>query len=146
MTKKPQRKKVAKKAAPKRKGGRPRHQPTQESRQMVEVLSGFAIPQDKIAEAVRVDRKTLLKHYADEIARGSAVVEAKLVGNLLRLASGSDGTALKAIMFALQCRFGWSQYVPRQEQPNPTPLGKKEAAAILAQTAHEDSDWGGLVH
>ncbi|MGA7451916.1 MAG: hypothetical protein WBW73_11795, partial [Rhodoplanes sp.] len=55
--------------------------------------------------------KTLRKHYATELQRGAATVEAKLVGNLLKLASGSDGTALKAIMFALQCRFGWSLYL-----------------------------------
>ena len=52
----------------------------------------------------------LRKHYTTELQRGAATVEAKLVGNLLKLASGSDGTALKAIMFALQCRFGWSLY------------------------------------
>ena len=31
------------------KGGRPPYQPTDKDRQMVEVLSGFAIPMDKIA-------------------------------------------------------------------------------------------------
>ena len=94
------------------KGGRPAHAPDDRSRQMVEVLSGFGIPQDKIADVIGVDGKTLRKHYATELQRGAATVEAKLVGNLLKLASGSDGTALKAIMFALQCRFGWSLYAP----------------------------------
>jgi hypothetical protein len=68
-------------------------------------------------------RKTLRKHYATELQRGAATVEAKLVGNLLKLAGGSDGTALKAIMFALTCRFGWSLYAP----PLPErPLGNDE--------------------
>ncbi|MFY9827352.1 MAG: hypothetical protein WAK69_01800, partial [Rhodoplanes sp.] len=62
--------------------------------QMVEVLSGFGIPQDKIADVIGVDGKTLRKHYATELQRGAATVEAKLVGNLLKLAGGSDGTAL----------------------------------------------------
>jgi hypothetical protein len=92
------------------KGGRPGHAPDDRSRQMVEVLSGFGIPQDKIADVIGVDGKTLRKHYAREVQRGAATVEAKLVGNLLKLAGGSDGTALKAITFALQCRFGWSLY------------------------------------
>ena len=92
------------------KGGRPALAPDDRSRQMVEVLSGFGIPQDKIADVIGVDGKTLRKHYATELQRGAATVEAKLVGNLLKLAGGSDGTALKAIMFALQCRFGWSLY------------------------------------
>ena len=62
---------------------------------MVEVLSGFGIPQDKIVDVIGVDGKTLRKHYTTELQRGAATVEAKLVGNLLKLASGSDGTALK---------------------------------------------------
>ena len=31
-------------------------------------------------------------------------------GNILRVASGKGAPALKAIMFALQSRFGWSHY------------------------------------
>ena len=41
------------------KGGRPGHAPDDRSRQMVEVLSGFGIPQDKIADVIGVDGKTL---------------------------------------------------------------------------------------
>jgi hypothetical protein len=44
------------------KGGRPEHVPDDRSRQMVEVLSGFGIPQDKIADVIGVDGKTLRKH------------------------------------------------------------------------------------
>ena len=70
------------------KGGRPAHAPDDRSRQMVEVLSGFGIPQDKIADVIGVDGKTLRRHYATELQRGAATVEAKLVGNLLKLAGG----------------------------------------------------------
>jgi hypothetical protein len=99
------------------KGGRPAHAPDDRSRQMVEVLSGFGIPQDK-------------------------TVEAKLVGNLLKLAGGSDGTALKAITFALQCRFGWSLCAP---PPPERPLGKKEQLRMEAETAHAGNSWGELL-
>lgn len=126
------------------KGGRPPHQPTPRDRQTVEVLAGFAIPIDSICKVVGVDKKTLLKHYAAEIDAGAAKVEAQLAGNLLRLANGTDGTALKAIMFALNCRFGWSAYAPRPQAEEP--LGKKAQAEVAAQTAHETSDWGNLVH
>lgn len=125
-------------------GGRPPHAPTEKDRQMVEVLAGFAIPTAKIADVLDIDQKTLLKHYDREIRRGAAMVESKLAGNLLRIAGGTDGTALKAIIFALTCRFGWSQYVPRPVADEP--LGKKEQAQIEAQTAHQHSDWSGLVN
>lgn len=109
---------------------------------MVEVLAGFAIPSAKITKVLGIDQKTLLKHFAAELERGAAVVEAKLVGNLLRLAGGNDGTALKAIMFALNCRFGWSAYVPRPAEERP--LGKKEIAQQEAERM-PDSDWGQLL-
>lgn len=128
--------------AQKRKAGRPAHDPSDKDRQMVEVLAGYAVPTAKIADVLHITQATLFKHYRDEIRRGGALVEAKLVGNLLRLASGSDGTALKAITFSLACRFGWSQYVPRVEEPR---LGKKESQQIAAETAHQNSDWGHLL-
>jgi hypothetical protein len=106
------------------------------------MLSGFAIPTAKIATVIGISQHTLLKHYRAEIDIGSAKVEAMLIGNLMRLSKGDDGTALKATMFALCARFGWSAYVPRPELE----LGKKEARLIEAQTAHEGSDWGGLVN
>ena len=114
--------------------------PTDKDRQTVEVLAGFSIPQEKISLVLGISRLTLWKHFKPEIARGSATVEAKLAGNLLRIASGSDAVALKAIMFALTMRFGWSGY-----QPAAVELGKKAAAAIEAQTAHQDSEWRSLV-
>ena len=111
---------------------------------MVEALAGYAIPVEKIAAVVGVDTKTLSKHYGEQLTRGAATVEAKLVGNLLRLASGTDGTALKAIMFSLNCRFGWSAYTPRPSME--VAPGKKEIAQAQAETAHEGSDWAELVH
>jgi hypothetical protein len=93
---------------------------------------------------LKISLPTLLTRYRDELDRGAAVVESNLVGNLLRLAKGTDGTALKAIMFSLQCRFGWPQYAP--PPPEPKPLGKKETAQREAQTAHEETGWGELLH
>lgn len=126
------------------KGGRPPYAPTDKERQMVEILAGFAIPQVEIAQAISISQHTLLKYFAQELACGAAKVHAKLATNLLRLSSGSDGTALKATMFALQTRFGWSAYVPRP--PEGKPLGKKEQATLAAQTAHEESEWGELLN
>jgi AcrR family transcriptional regulator len=126
------------------KGGRPEHTPTERDRKTVEVLAGYAVTTEKIASVLGISKSTLLKHYASEIENGAARVESMLIGNLTRIASGSDGTALKAIMFALNCRFGWSAYAPRPVAEEP--LGKKAQAEIVAQTAHEDSDWGQLVH
>lgn len=127
-------------------GGRPAHQPTDKDRKMVEAVSGFGIPQDKIASVLGVSVPTLLKHYDAELRRGAAMVEAQLVGNLLRLANGTDGTAFRAIEFALQSRFGWSKYAPPKAEPKPEPIGKKAAAEAEAQNAHTESEWGSLLN
>jgi hypothetical protein len=129
-------------------GGRPKHTPTTESRQMVEVLAGYGVKNEEITKVVGVTLPTLYRRYRRELDAGYAKVEAKLVGNLLRLASGKDGTALKAIMFSLQCRFGWSQYAPAPEPKleHDMPLGKKEQANREAQTAHEDTSWGNILN
>lgn len=124
--------------------GRPMHKPDAKGRSFVEVMAGLAIPQLEIAAAVGIAQKTLLKHYAEELERGSAKVQCKLVGNLFAIAGGRDGTALKANMFLLNCRFGWTQYAPAPPTKVPT-LGKKEQAMVDAETAHEGTSWGEIL-
>lgn len=124
---------------PPNKGGRPPHEPSPKDRQMVEVMAGFGFPQEKIGMVMGIDRATLNKHYPEELQRGAATVEAKLAGNLLRIAAGSDTAAMKAITFALQCRFGWHFAV---DPDNPGRLGKKAAEQIAAERAGQSSDWG----
>ncbi|WEX87178.1 hypothetical protein PZN02_003545 [Sinorhizobium garamanticum] len=82
------------------------------SRRFVQAMAGAGMPQSEIAVVIAVTVPTLRKHYRDELRRGAAIVEARLASRLMRIASGRDGTALKAIIFALQCRFGWSRYAP----------------------------------
>ena len=118
--------------------------PTDAQRNIVQVLSGFAVAQDRIAKLMEIDLTTLTKHYRKELDNGSIVVESKLIGNLLRIAAGSDGTALKAIMFVLQCRYGWSQYAPPPVE-RPEQLGKKEQLVREAHTGHRATSWGELL-
>ncbi|RVH23608.1 hypothetical protein CN200_31670 [Sinorhizobium meliloti] len=82
------------------------------TRRFVEAMAGAGVPQSEIAAVLAVAVPTLRKHYRGELRRGAAIVEARLASHLLRIASGHDGIALRAIIFALQCRFGWSRYAP----------------------------------
>lgn len=143
MTTKRKRKPAAK---PKNLGGRPPHEVTPERQRTVEALAGYGIPQDKIAKVLDITQPTLDKHYRKQLDIGSAVVEAKLVGNLMNLCMLKDGTGLKATMFSLQTRFGWSIYAPAPADPEQKQLGKKEQADLDAQTAHEHTEWSDLVH
>lgn len=126
-------------------GGRPKYQPTDKDRNIVRMMVGFGIPQEKICLALGISWPTLRRNFKTEIKTGAAQVEAQLVGNLLALSNGKDGTALKATMFALQSRFGWSMYSPPPVAKEPE-LGKKETLAMEARTGHENTGWGELLN
>ncbi|TBZ34593.1 helix-turn-helix domain-containing protein [Rhizobium leguminosarum bv. viciae] len=97
----------------KRAPGRPPHIPGATDRRLVLILAAEGVPQAAICPVLDVSEKTLRRYYRRELDIGSAKLEAALVGHLLRLASGSDdGVALRAIRFVLQCKFGWSPYMP----------------------------------
>ncbi|MGR9399308.1 RNA polymerase subunit sigma-70 [Rhizobium leguminosarum] len=92
--------------------GRPRHHPTDMQRRLVQVLAGQAVPQSEICRILAVSPKTLRRHFRRELDIGAAKLEAALIGHLLRLAAGDDDVALRAIIFLLRSRFGWSRYAP----------------------------------
>jgi hypothetical protein len=92
--------------------GRPAHEPSAMARRFVEAMARSGVPQSEIAAVIAVTTPTLRKHYRGELQRGAAIVETRLASHLLHIASGKDGTALKAIIFALQCRFGWTKFAP----------------------------------
>ena len=112
--------------------GRPPYEPTDKDRRVVEMMSGWSIPEERIAKVLRIDPKTLRKHFAEELEVGHAKLEAQLAQNLLRIAQGHDRQSLIATIFALKSRFGWvEQQPPVREQP----LSKKEAMLDAAHRA-----------
>lgn len=130
-----------------RRRGRPRHEPTKSQRSMVELLAGIGTAHDEIASAVGISRHTLERHYRAELDRARAVIESKFIMNLMRLSrSTNKAVALRATMFALETRFGWSQCArqPRTTESEPR-LGKKARAEQDAQTAHEGTAWSDLL-
>ena len=126
---------------------KPSHEPTAQQRMLVETLSGFGVVQDKIAMIVGISLPTLHKHYRDELDIGRDKVESHLIGKLMKLANGDDGTALKAIIFMLTTKFGWTPYGPASHAyDEPPALGKKEQANVDAETAHIGTPWEKLLN
>ena len=124
--------------------GRPPHVPTDESRNIVESLSGFGIPQDEIAKLLGIDPKTLRLHYTGQIELGGIKATAKVAQNLFTMACKPTREGLQAAIFWLRVRAGWSEYTPRS--PVPEPLGKKATAEAEALTAGRGTAWGHLVN
>ena len=122
--------------------GRPAHVPTDETRNMVESLSGFGVPQDEISRLVGITPPTLRFHYADQIELGTIKATAKVAQNLFTMACKPTREGLSAAIFWLRVRAGWSESGPRAEEP----LGKKESAERDALTAGDGTEWGQLVN
>ena len=79
------------------------HKPTTDQRRTVEAMSAYGIPQEEIAVVIQVDRKTLAKHYARELAEATAKANAKVAERLYDRAIKGD---VKAMMFWLERRGG----------------------------------------
>ena len=99
---------------PKNRGGRPVYKPQITERNIVELTTAFGIPQERIANALRISDRTLRKHFKAEIATGTAQIEMQLASNLFAMSNRKemDGVALRATISLLQMRFGWSRYAP----------------------------------
>lgn len=131
------------------KGGRPKFVPTAQHREVVMVMAGVNLPQSKIVLALGLkDEKTLRKHFRKELDQAAAKVEAQLASNLYGIAGlkSNPTAALKAIEMLVTMRFGWSRYAPPPPMQKEQELGKKEALNHAAQTGHEETSWGDVVH
>ena len=107
------------------------------------MLAGWSVPNERIANVLGIDAKTLRKHYREGLDVGYARLEAQLAHNLLRIAQGHDRQALIATIFALKARFGW---VEATAPPRDRELGKKDAAQEAALTAGKGTEWGDDLH
>ena len=82
-------------------------EPTEEQRRTVRAMSGYGVPQDDIATMLRVDPKTLRKHFEDELKRGSIEATAKVGQSLFRMAT--EGNSVAAAIFWMKARAGWRE-------------------------------------
>jgi hypothetical protein len=73
------------------------------------LLAAAGVPHDQIAAAIGTTRITLVKHFQAELDAG-ANMPAELEMRLLRQAQGRRGPmALKAIIYLLRSKYGWSE-------------------------------------
>jgi hypothetical protein len=88
------------------KSGRPRHKPTDESREEVRRLAGFGIPAEDIGLVIGVTRPTLIKYYRTELDDGVAKANAHVAGFLFNQARAGNVTAQ---IFWLKTRARWKE-------------------------------------
>jgi hypothetical protein len=93
----------------KNKGGRPAHEPTEQTRRTVETMAGFGIPQVDIAKSIGIHRETLEIHYRHELDTGVVKANSAVAQSLYKKALGDNSSAVTAAIFWLKTRAGWKE-------------------------------------
>lgn len=96
-------------------GGRPGYKPTDKDRSMVKTMCGYGIPQADIATVLKIDLKTLRKHFREELDTGIITANTAMAQNLYKKAMGDGPSAVTATIFWLKARAGWRDHSPIEE-------------------------------
>ena len=79
------------------KAGRPAFVPTDEQKSFVKAMRMNGVQQDRVAEVLKIDPKTLRLHFRDELTLAKDRTDALVTGNLVRQALKNHPSALSAI-------------------------------------------------
>ncbi len=82
------------------------HEPSKESRQLVQLHATIGTPQKVIADILDIDDKTLTKYYRAELDQAMARANASVGGALFNKATKGDTAAM---IFWMKTRAGWRE-------------------------------------
>lgn len=84
----------------------PKHEPTPETRKLVQLHTTVGTTQDNVARIIGIDAKTLRKHYRDELDLSLAKANATIGGALFNKAKAGDTAAM---IFWMKTQAGWKE-------------------------------------
>jgi hypothetical protein len=87
------------------------HQPTDDTRRLVESSSGLGLPHESIAVLVGIDDKTLRKYYRKELDVGKAKANGQIAKTLYSKAISGDTTSL---IWWTKSQMRWSETVKQE--------------------------------
>ena len=87
------------------------HEPTAETRRLVESSSGLGLPHESIAVLVGIDDKTLRKYYRAELDMGKAKANGQIAKTLFSKAVAGDTTSL---IWWTKSQMRWSETVKNE--------------------------------
>jgi hypothetical protein len=103
---------------------RPSYMPEPATRGQVEAMAAYGIPEKEVAAVLRIDPKTLRKHYRHELDLGQTKANAQVAGFLFNAAKNGNVTAQ---IFWLKTRAGW------KEPPVPPPAADEKLQVVVQQ-------------
>jgi hypothetical protein len=86
-------------------------EPTQEQRELVNLLASMGVTQEDISKVVKIGERTLRKYFHEELATATIKANAKVAGALFRMATDPKGgmKAVTAQIFWLKTRARWRE-------------------------------------
>jgi DNA-binding XRE family transcriptional regulator len=84
----------------------PKHEPTPETRQLVQLHTTVGTNQEDVARILGISPKTLRLHYRDELDLSLAKANATIGGALFNKAKGGDTAAM---IFWMKTQAGWRE-------------------------------------
>lgn len=109
---------------------RQQHKPTEKTRSEVKALASVGTAQDDIAQYIGIDRKTLTKHYRDELDRAMIGANAQVAQRLFKQTENNTAAAI----FWLKCRAGW---VDKQSIEHSVQV-KQQLGELLDEISEDD--------
>lgn len=95
--------------------GRPEHVPSEVTRRAVEAMAAVGTPQDDIAAALQLSRRTLTKYYRHELDTAAIRANAQVGQTLFQMAVGNPKAGILphfgAAKWWTQTRMGWKASV-----------------------------------
>lgn len=99
-------------------GGRPPHEPTDETRRQVTALAGYGLNQQQIAAIIGIGRSTLQTHYQEELDSGKAKASAKVAQTAYEMAISGKVPAMTMFWLKTQCRWKENHDAPSEDDIN----------------------------
>ena len=124
---------------------RPEHKPTAATRRRVEIGAGGGMPHESIAQALKIDAKTLRKHYSAELASGANLRRMQVLETLFTQARKGSTSAARAYLQHVPEFEALAPAEPAKPAPKSEPLGKKAQANADAKDAQVGTGWDGLL-
>jgi len=112
------------------------HYPTDAQRQLVALHTTMGTTQDVLADILGIDKKTLRKHYREELDQSTAKANAQIGGALFNKAKGGDTTAM---IFWMKTRAGWRE---KQDVNHVSEDGSMTPTTIILSAADDDEGNG----
>ena len=120
--------------------GRPAYAKSTENQRLVALLIARGWTQQRVADYLGCDHKTLRKHFSRELQRGADIIEAEALQVCYAKMRQGNSAAIGR-MFDLIDQGKAAPPQPKEDKPEP--LGKKER--LTMEAGEPTGDWGNLL-